>query len=340
MLMKQSEYDNHLKGFRITSCAIRSKDAFYFVAVSDGPNHARPDSDLTTRVIPFFLDDKQKPWGHISYEGYSRTLAGTSQNPESKFIGVDRGGQVMVVGGGKMEIEDIPVGRSGPIRGAINRVKTINGFTHVSSDYRGLARRDGTNHWTSLCADLPVKPDPDGFGEAYGFEDVDAFGTGELYCVGGQSDVWRFDGASWKQIDVPGNHSEASNFLTAAGRKIARVPLQSVCCAGDGYVYIGGPSGSVWKGRDERWELIHDDRLPLPFRDMVWFRDRVYCTSDYGLWEIVNDNVRPCDVPEEIALCSGNLVVADGVMLLASAYGAAYHDGQEWKLIFNTSQFS
>ncbi|MCG7392485.1 hypothetical protein MHY87_06165 [Microvirga sp. ACRRW] len=340
MLMNQAEYDKHLKGFRITGCAIRSRDAFYFVAIADSPNRARPESDLTTRVIPYFFEEIEKRWGHINYTGYSRTLAGTSQNPESKFVGVDRGGQVMVVGGGKMEIEDIPGGRTGPIRGSVNRVRTINGFTHICSNNRGLARRDGTNLWTSLCGNLPIKPDPDGFGDAYGFNDFDAFDDGEVYCVGGQSDVWRFDGASWTQIDVPGNHSEASNFLTKAGSKVARVPLHSVCCAGDGYVYIGGPDGSVWKGRNEKWKLIHDDRLSSSFKDMVWFQDRVYCTSDYGLWEIVNDEVRPCDVSEEITLCSGNLAVADGVMLLAGEGRAAYHDGHEWKLMFNTANFT
>lgn len=55
MLMSQAEYDKNLKGFEITGCAIRSKDIFYFVAVEEILDRALPDSDLTTRVIPYFF---------------------------------------------------------------------------------------------------------------------------------------------------------------------------------------------------------------------------------------------------------------------------------------------
>ena len=92
----------------------------------------------------------------------------------------------------------------------------------------------------------------------------------------------------------------------------------------------------VWKGRRDEWRLIHRGHMALPFRDMVWYRDRVYCTSDYGLWEIVDDRVREAAVPDAIRVCSGNLDVADGVMLLAGIHGAAYLDGERWTPIFDT----
>jgi hypothetical protein len=337
MLIDRADYERCLKGFRITGCSIRSRDIFYFVAVERSHNRPRPEDDLITRIIPYFFTKPGKPWAYSSYEGYRRILAGASQHPKSQFIGIDRGGDVIVIGGGKMEEEHIPSGRNGPKRGGIRRVKTIRGFAYVSSGFRGIARRDGPNLWTSLCADIPVKPEPDSFGRYYGFEDFDAFDNGELYCVGGISDVWRFDGKQWKQIDFPGKGYRIPGSLACFG---TRIPLQSVCCAGDGFVYIGGPDGAIWKGRDDHWQLINSANLSLPFKDMVWFHDRVYCTSDHSLWEIVGDEVRPCDVPEEILACSGNLAVGDGRMLLASESCAAYHDGTDWTLMFDTFRFS
>ena len=42
------------------------------------------------------------------------------------------------------------------------------------------------------------------------------------------------------------------------------------------------------------------------------------------------------DVPGK---CAGNLSVGDGAMLMADTHGAAFHDGKDWRLIFNEAQF-
>jgi hypothetical protein len=336
MLLDQTAYESYFKGFILIDCVIRSKDIFYFVLVSDS-KRARSESDRKTRIVAHFLKSADKPWRRADYEGFARVFAGASQLPAAKFVGVDRGAQVMLIGSGSLENEDIPAGKQGPIRGGIRKVKTINGYAHVCSGYRGLARRDGPNLWTSLVTNLNFMPDPDKDSGIYGFDDFDAFNDRDFYCVGGRSDVWHFDGETWTQIDFPDDPSQIPESLIDPSTP--GVPLEAVCCAGDGYVYIGGPGGTVWKGRKNAWTLIHRDSMSLPFRDMVWFKDRVYCTSDYGLWEIVDDQVRPCDVPDEIRVCSGHLSVGDGVMLLAGIYGAAYHDGDRWHLMFDTGQF-
>ena len=45
--------------------------------------------------------------------------------------------------------------------------------------------------------------------------------------------------------------------------------------------------------------------------------------------------VRVEDINSDIAICAGNLSVADGMLLMAGRNGAAYHDGDVWRLIFN-----
>ncbi len=73
----------------------------------------------------------------------------------------------------------------------------------------------------------------------------------------------------------------------------------------------------------------------MPFKDIVWHAGQLWCTSDYGLWIVNGDRLDEAPVSSEIKVCSGNLSAADGVMLMASAHGAAFHDGDDWQLIFN-----
>lgn len=327
MLIDQKDYERCFGGFIVTDCTIRNRSIFYFVTCSeyDPDEGPPPDADRDTRVVVYFAEKPpSKRWGSVTYDGLAGLLAGAAQQPAERFIGIDSDGQVLAIGGGAQEAEkEVPSGRKGPKRGGIRKTRTIDGLLHVCTGYRGLGRRDDRNQWTSLCAGLDFTPDPDQDSRDFGFDDFDAFNTRDYYCVGGRGDVWHFDGAAWEQIDFP------SNML-----------LESVCCAGDGQVYIGGAGGYVWKGRRHEWRLIHKDQMSLPFKDMVWFQDRVYCTSDYGLWEIVGDELRESQVPPEIKVCAGNLAVADGVMLMAGVYGAALHDGRTWKRIFDTAEFS
>jgi hypothetical protein len=326
MLIDSDAYDRCFRGFTVVDAVIRNRNIFCFVILSnyDNDDVPPPDGARTTRIIPFFLRETgEKRWRIFSYKGLDGLRAGASQKPEEKFVGVDTEGYVVAIGGGSKEIEqEIPRGMEGPRRGGVRKVRTIDGFAYVCTGYRGLGRRDGRNQWTSLCAGLNFVPDPNLTSADYGFDDFDAFDGQDFYCVGGSGDVWNFDGKIWKQLQFPSD-----------------MPLEAVCCAGDGWVYIGGADGAVWKGRGDKWTLIHDETMTLPFKDMVWFQDRVYCTSDYGLWEIVDDELRESDVPPGITICSGNLSVADGVMLLAGVYGASYHDGQGWRQIFNTAAF-
>ncbi len=107
--------------------------------------------------------------------------------------------------------------------------------------------------------------------------------------------------------------------------------MESICCAGDGYVYVGLQSGGLMRGREDEWEVIHEDNMSVPFKDIVWYQDKVWCTSEYGLWTVGNDGkLVDADVPSLASACAGNLSTADGVLMVAGFNGAALHDGNEW----------
>lgn len=45
--------------------------------------------------------------------------------------------------------------------------------------------------------------------------------------------------------------------------------------------------------------------LTLPFRQMVWYENCVWATSDYGVWQIIGDDVVQPDLPSEVKMCTG-----------------------------------
>lgn len=216
--------------------------------------------------------------------------------------------------------------KQGPLRGAVRRTRMVQGMTYAVGGGRSVCRRRGPNDWESLCLNLPLgaqaEYDDVKKSEDMAFEDIDGFAHDDLYVVAGRGVVWHCNGKAWRRVPFPSN-----------------MFLESVCCAGDGHVYIGAQAGTLFRGRGDQWEMIHRGNMSLPFRDIVWHAGRLWCTSDYGLWTVSGRKLEPVeDLPSEIKVCAGNLSAADGVMLMGGVHGAAFHDGQKWQLIFNQYQ--
>jgi hypothetical protein len=268
----------------------------------------------------------QRPYGTNNvgrrrFVGWNNINIASSQHNEDKLVGVDVEGYVYATGGGHAEKEDpIPEGRDGPRRGAIFRVRMIDSMLYAVGAWHTACRRRGRNDWESLCLNLPTvaltKYDVD-IADAMCFVDIDGFSHDDLYTIAGEGIVWHCDGKEWRQVHFP------SNMI-----------MESICCAGDGQVYIGAQSGTLFRGRGDRWTMVERGNMTLPFNDMVWHAGRLWCTSDYGLWTLENNRIVRADVPSEISVCAGNLSVADGVMLMAGNNGAAFHDGERWHSIF------
>lgn len=110
--------------------------------------------------------------------------------------------------------------------------------------------------------------------------------------------------------------------------------ISTVCCGGDGRVYISGYEGLTFVGRENKWKKIHDGGISLGFKNMVWYDDRVWCTNDYGIWTIYKDKLlKANDLPAEIAVCAGHFAVGDGVLLLAGLGGAAFLENGTWRTL-------
>ncbi|MFC4161903.1 WD40/YVTN/BNR-like repeat-containing protein [Chitinimonas lacunae] len=320
-MLSLKEYQDFIEGYYVADCAVRSKEAFSFMLRQHSPEYTGETVRLEVRILNFFPNaESGKRIGCRQYHGFELAYLAASTEPKAQAVLVNLDGDVAVLGGGYNDMEEpIEQGADGPRRGGIFGLSTVAGHIYALSAWRGIARRLGTNQWESLCRKdaLPEPSTGKGsiqYGTSWGFQAVDGFSESDLYAVGGKGDVWHYDGKVWAQCPLP------TNML-----------LENVCCAGDGQVYIGAESGSVIRGRGNHWEVLHRGSMTIPFRDMVWFQDRVWCTSDYGVWQIIDGELVGADLPGMAAVCAGHLSVGDGVMLLGGLNGAALFDGQTWQ---------
>lgn len=333
MKLDNGSYEKLFNGFFIIDCVVRRKDFCYFVVeqIYDEETESPPKSQIITRVVTYVTQPEKvklgRIWGGQDLKGMHRLKAGVSLQPKEQFVGVSLNDHVYVLGSGDDGFENDLKGsnskelretKAGPeeyfLRGGIHKLRTIEGQLYGCGLGRTVITRHGKNDWF-YHASLPKDKS---FLDDTGFLDIDGFSSNDVYAAGGHGDVWHYDGNKWKQLAFPSN-----------------MTLGTVCCAGDGYVYIGADSGTVYRGRAEKWERIHRGDMTLSYRDMVWHDGKVWATNDHGIWVIENGKVNRADAPDKVRVCSGHLSVGDGVMLLAGVYGAAMHDGKDWHMVID-----
>ncbi len=318
MLVTKKEYDLIFEGYYINGVAVRDTGYIYFTI-----REKRDDIDpvLQERMakknfVSFSPEDPiGEQWGAQGYEGLDKIWSATTTIPLGQYIGVDMDGRVYVLGSGIEEMEETI-----PEEKTIMNSRSIGGRLYIAGSSRYVARRLERNRWEALKEGIK-KPTCDEHLYSAGFNCLDGFSEQDIYAAGGKGDLWHFNGNEWRQINFP------SNML-----------IESICCGRDGFVYIGALSGTVFKGRENQWTMIHRGMLSLPFRQMVWFQDRVWATSDYGVWQIVGDKVISADLPSEVSVCAGYISCSDTILALAGFYGAARLDGKKWDILINCVQ--
>ncbi|HAX4823064.1 TPA: hypothetical protein JZG24_003350 [Escherichia coli] len=326
------EFKYGFYGNYITDCTIRDKSTYAFSARNEEEaeeNDLTGEWNITKYACRFYID---KPDGKRvkkgTIKGWNRVYCAASTLPSNSFVYVDAEGDVYTIlsGGNKREkrISDSFINENilpdyhggGPKYFAVYRAKMIFGYAWVCGPRGNVARRIGEDQWEYRGHPFPDSPDI-GILENQSFQDIDGFDENDMYAVGGRGMVWHYNGSAWQQIAFPTN-----------------IFLYSVCCGEDGEVYIGAQSGAVFKGRGDRWKQMIPGGLANPFNDMVWFQDRVWVTSDYGIWTIKDDVIEQPLIPDEVMVCAGSMAVGDGVLLVAGEGGAAFHNGVLWQSLF------
>ncbi|MDH4557274.1 hypothetical protein E8F11_19205 [Pseudomonas sp. BN417] len=325
-MISTADFSKRLLGYNIVDCEVRRRDFFYFVAREDytqwtdwkDKGDHPSERSLHKRVMSFVRSkEPTQQWGHCVLKGFSRLNSSVAFLPKEQLIVGSLSGQIFVLGAGDNEIQDEV---KPDLRGSLRCLRTIDGSVYLAGSGRIVGVRRGKNDWQWLSRDTPYDKESELY--SAGFGAIDGFFHDDIYSAGGDGDVWHYDGKSCRRVDFPSN-----------------VTSEAMCCGADGRVYISGYEGLTFVGRGDTWKPIKKrEVIPLGFKDMVWYEDRVWCTNDNGVWWIINDEIVPADLPALAKVSSGNLSARDGVLLLAGFYGAAYLENGQWNQIFSYSE--
>lgn len=330
MLISPEEYKRVFQTYIITDCVVRNPNMFTFIATKHSYTNKEIEAEKkgerntllgANRVIPFMRHkEPDKQWSYASLTGWGKLKGSAVTYPKDQFAGVSFDGCVYVMGSGESGREDdiTEFRKGGPDRGGITKLKNIDGYLYCCGPGRSVGKRADKNNWFSHSQLIPS----DTATEQGGFTDIDGFNEQDLYAVGGKGDVWHYNGEEWYPI----------TFFTSNDC------VNTVCCAGDGFVYVNGDEGLTFVGRNNQWKKINDQGIMQNFRDMVWHQDRVWCTNDNGVWTIKENKIAAASLSLEIAACAGHLYVNDGVLLLAGSGGAAFLENGQWQSILVTHE--
>lgn len=325
-MISTKDFSKRFVGYNIVDCEVRRRNFFYFIAREDYTKWTDwketgdhpSERSLYKKIITFTLSEApKKQWGHGLLKGFSRLTSSVAFQPKEQLIVGSLSGQIYVIGSGEHEIQGEI---KSDLRGSLNSLRTIEGSVYLAGSGRVSGIRRGKDDWQWISRDTPY----DQTTELYtaGFDVMDGFSSNDIYAAGGDGDVWHYDGKSWRRIDFPSN-----------------LTIGTMCCGADGKVYISGYEGLSFVGRGDDWKPVkRREIIPLGFKDIVWYEDRVWCTNDIGVWWIVNDEIVSASIPAFAKVSSGNLSARDGVLLLAGFYGAAYLENGQWNEIFTHSE--
>jgi hypothetical protein len=310
-----SAWSQGFSGFSMRGCAVRERGFFYFVLEELPAHHKARQAAGDTRptmahLAVYYEPDTQEAWSFDELFGFPNPKLAVLRVPKPHCVVT--GGQSGVYAAGS-DYDGIEP----PAPALVRRVRGVAGVGFAVAGERRVFQRSAPKQWDLLGGPMTLSSNQST--ESVGFRDVSGFSENDIYSVGGQGDVWHWNGTEWRRCDFPSNYF-----------------LETVLCAGDGKVYITGQAGSIFVGRDDKWKLLESDALSGYYNDTVWYDDKVWLSHDSGLYVLNHQGTaESADLPPQIHVTTGYLSVGDGLMLSAGIGGASVYDGKKWEILVN-----
>jgi hypothetical protein len=194
----------------------------------------------------------------------------------------------------------------------LNDIRRIDNQIYVAGMRRQVFQRGLKDKTWQRCDAgvlLPKKSK-----EVAGFLSIDGFSSSEIYAVGYGGQIWRFDGAVWRQITSPTN-----------------VRLESIRCVNDEIAIVVGLDGLILRGRDDRWDVVEQDLADETLTDVEEARGSVYISTEAGaLYELDGTNLTKIDTGLEGEITTGNLHSDGETLLSVGSRNLILFDGSDW----------
>lgn len=348
-ILSKERYEEKFSGFFIRDCVLGfTSTRIGFLLVEELTEGQHIDDGWQTRFVAINLEQPMETrifsmtGGRLSFA----TLSSAWSPNQEEYVMVDTGRQVSTYKpkeyrGDETEIPFDGQGYGysdlGHVGCAVIKVVRVGTTVFAIGAPLRIFERLDNQQWREIKeipipAELKSKND-DEITTALGnsdFYDLAGYSTEDMYAVGGAGTVWHKKGEKWRQCPFPTN-----------------LRLHTVACGDDGLVYITDIRGSVWKGREDRWELVAKADMSLPFVDAVWFDNRLWCANDYGTWVLEDNALVPAHrakarpMPTSSSIHAHRIDVSpDGkTMLVAGGHGASTYDGQRWEVLFDGGDF-
>ena len=337
-IFDKESWDKFVKGRTIFDCSIAHQKGFGFVLVEQ--QDGRDIVPATTFINTVIDRPIASRFAVYSVRNFGFTTIASSTTP-AEYVAVDTSSFVYSASAQRKGVERnideiLDMSTVNGKTAVVRRVVRAAGRIYALGSYRKIYRRDGLEQWVELHSEgrgVPLPPDIETgnyVSSSLGFKDMSAFNENDMYAVGGDGDVWRFDGAKWYHCPFPTNSW-----------------LETVSCGDDGKVYISDLKGCVWVGRENRWTQVAEADFAWGSQpiDSAWFKGRLYLGSQDGLYTLgtKKDIVALEDVDSQapgMGNCGRVDVSPDGQFLLtAGSFGATLYDGMTWTKLFSGYDF-
>jgi hypothetical protein len=202
-------------------------------------------------------------------------------------------GEVAQVTANGESFESIPDAGTGPTRhGYVNKMALIGGELYVCGYQRQVYRRE-QDRWVHIDHGILAPTDSQGIG----FESMDGTGANNIYAVGWEGEIYRYDGKLWHSIDSPTN-----------------VQLFEVHCVNEELVYACGQKGIVVRGAGSRWQVLQNEDFVEDLWGVVSFQGHVYVAGFGGVARIESDDIVPIDMGFGKLIAGYRLRAAPGLL--------------------------
>jgi hypothetical protein len=277
-----------------------NKDLLYLIGEDRGLNN---QGVAHTRIIAF---DRNQNFYHNGDYNWRGVGIGIAKEPATKVVAIGENGEVFCYAGGKTQIEQI-VPR--PI--CLRNMKFIDGLAFACGMKREVFCRTAENTWIAMSADKPKD------GENAGLESIAGYSRKEIYSVGWNGEIWKWDGAQWEQCP-----------------KLVSQILTSVTCAEDGKVYVCGQSGALISGRNQSWDIIRLNAFSEDFWDLHWFNGKIYLATMNALYTYTaTQGLLQVNFGSDAPKTCYRLTSAEGVLFSMGSDDVFCFDGKQWARI-------
>ncbi len=309
--MKSQELGQHLDKFNFLLGSIRPNGRAAMVTAMIADIEERyPASSLIIRY--------QGDVGRYDIP-FMTVSIGIITTPAEQWILLGEAGETHVVGAGVAESQkDISACLAkgdGPVdRGPLRELRTIDGKVYAVGPARQAYRRDAKDTWVRIDQGAQ---DPNVQIWEKSFHSIDGFSERDIYTVGWEGEIFRYDSETWKQQTSP-----------------TTLALYRVCCAGDGVVYACGQNGVLLRGKGNDWEMVSQTATKDDLWGLEFYKGKLYVASMHALYKLVGDDLvlvdfGGCPRPSSFY----GLAAGDGLLWSVGAKDIVEFDGDTWSVV-------